>query len=81
MAFILTIPADIKTAQTSTAPLSNLSPVHQAFFEAKAKKGLTFEQIGKEIGRDEVWVSSLFYAQVRQFHHAPSPKSLNLPFQ
>ena len=26
--------------------------------------GLTFDQIAKAIGRDEVWVASAFYAQV-----------------
>lgn len=27
--------------------------------------GLTFDAIGKAIGRDEVWVASAFYGQVR----------------
>jgi cyanate lyase len=30
-------------------------------------KGLTFEQIGKEINKDEVWVAALFYGQVSLF--------------
>ena len=34
------------------------------FFEAKAKKGLTFDQIAKAIGKDEVWVAAAFYGQV-----------------
>jgi len=32
-------------------------------FEAKAKKALSFEQISKEIGRNEVAVAALFYGQ------------------
>jgi len=40
-------------------------------FEAKARKGLTFEEIGKAIGRDEVWVASVFYAQAK-----PEPKDI-----
>ena len=32
-------------------------------FEAKAKKQLSFEQIGKELGRSEVAVAALFYGQ------------------
>ncbi|KAF8526204.1 cyanate hydratase [Hysterangium stoloniferum] len=33
--------------------------------EAKAKKGLTFEQIGQAIGKDEVWVAALMYGQAK----------------
>jgi cyanate lyase len=35
-----------------------------ALFEAKARKGLTFDQIASEIGKDEVWVAAAFYGQV-----------------
>ena len=34
-------------------------------FEAKAKKQLSFEAIGKELGRSEVAVAALFYGQAR----------------
>ena len=34
-------------------------------FEAKAKKQLSFEQIGKELGRSEVAVAAIFYGQSR----------------
>jgi cyanate lyase len=32
---------------------------------AKRAKGLTFAELGKMIGRDEVWVAALFYGQAR----------------
>jgi cyanate lyase len=32
---------------------------------AKRAKGLTFADLGKVIGRDEVWVAALFYGQAR----------------
>jgi hypothetical protein len=31
--------------------------------------GVTFEQIAKAVGKDEVWVAALMYGQV-SFHHA-----------
>ena len=31
--------------------------------EAKERKGLSFEEIAKELGRNPVWVASLFYRQ------------------
>ncbi|KAL9632345.1 MAG: hypothetical protein Q9164_005374 [Protoblastenia rupestris] len=34
-------------------------------FEAKAAKNMTFEQIGKEIGRNEVAVAAIFYGQAQ----------------
>ena len=34
-------------------------------FEAKARKGLTFDEIAKAIGRDEVWVAAAFYGQAK----------------
>jgi cyanate lyase len=34
-------------------------------FDAKAKKGVTFEEIAKTIGRDEVAVAALFYGQAK----------------
>mmetsp|Transcript_1832 Transcript_1832/g.2636 ORF Transcript_1832/g.2636 Transcript_1832/m.2636 type:complete len:172 (+) Transcript_1832:43-558(+) len=33
----------------------------QLLLEAKKKSGLSFEQLGKSIGRSEVWVASLIY--------------------
>ena len=34
-------------------------------FEAKAKKGVSFEALAKELGRDEVAVAALFYGQTK----------------
>jgi cyanate lyase len=34
-----------------------------ALFAVKKKKGLSFADLGKAIGRDEVWVAALFYGQ------------------
>jgi cyanate lyase len=34
-------------------------------FEAKAKKKVTFEELAKELGRDEVAVAALFYGQAK----------------
>ena len=35
----------------------------QELLKAKKEKKLSFEDLGKLIGRDEVWVASLFYGQ------------------
>ncbi|KAL8822425.1 MAG: hypothetical protein Q9191_006840 [Dirinaria sp. TL-2023a] len=34
-------------------------------FEAKAKKGMTFEDIAKQLGRNEVAVAAIFYGQAQ----------------
>ena len=34
-------------------------------FEAKARKGLTFEQIANHLGKGEVWVAAAFYGQAK----------------
>jgi cyanate lyase len=39
--------------------------VTETLFTAKKKLGLSFAALGKEIGRDEVWVAALFYGQAR----------------
>ncbi|KZT20475.1 Cyanase [Neolentinus lepideus HHB14362 ss-1] len=53
-----------KVAST-VSPYSELPPICGRFFEAKAAKGLTFDQIGKAIGKDEMWVAAVFYAQAK----------------
>jgi len=50
---------------------SDLSPISSALFKAKAAKGLTFEQIAQKIGRNEIWVASVFYGQAK-----PTPDDL-----
>lgn len=41
----------------------NLPEVTGKLLDAKRKKGLTFEDIGEKLDRDEVWVAALFYRQ------------------
>ncbi|KAL0573234.1 Cyanate hydratase [Marasmius crinis-equi] len=53
------------TISTSTRPFSEVSSIHAQLFEAKARKGLSFEALAKELGRDEVWLASAFYGQAR----------------
>ncbi|KAJ3555052.1 hypothetical protein NM688_g2784 [Phlebia brevispora] len=49
----------------TSEPFNNLPAICTSLFEAKARKGYTFEQIGEKIGRDEVWVASAFYGQAK----------------
>ncbi|KAI0951408.1 Cyanate hydratase [Taiwanofungus camphoratus] len=57
----------------SSEPYADLPPICAALFEAKAKKGLTFDDIAKAIGRDEVWVAAMFYGQAKL-----SPEELSM---
>jgi cyanate lyase len=43
--------------------IPRLPPSSPTLFDAKKKKNLTFEAIGKEVGRDEVAIAALFYGQ------------------
>ncbi|OAP65760.1 cyanate hydratase [Fonsecaea erecta] len=43
----------------------NLPKSSVTLFEAKAQKKVSFEAIGKELGRDEVAVAALFYGQAK----------------
>lgn len=45
--------------------MPQLPAVSATLFEAKKAKKLTFEQIGKELGRGEVAVAALFYGQAK----------------
>lgn len=40
-----------------------ISEISQQLFAAKKAKGLTFTDLEKLLGRDEVWISALFYGQ------------------
>ena len=69
-----------QTVSSNTAPYSDLPPFCSILLEGKARKGsllltlrlrhltvypgLTFDQIGKAIGKGETWVAAAFYAQV-----------------
>ena len=41
----------------------DLPEITTELLAAKKAKRLTFEDLGKVIGRDEVWVAALFYRQ------------------
>ncbi|KAG5638106.1 Cyanate hydratase [Sphagnurus paluster] len=49
----------------NTPPHSNIPSHLHVLFEAKARKGLSFDQIAKTISRDEVWVAAAFYGQAK----------------
>jgi cyanate lyase len=43
----------------------DVSATTKELLDAKRAKGLTFAELGKVIGRDEVWVAALIYGQAR----------------
>jgi cyanate lyase len=43
----------------------NVSATTKELLEAKRARRFTFAELGKVIGRDEVWVAALFYGQAR----------------
>ncbi|KAJ7284435.1 cyanate lyase C-terminal domain-containing protein [Mycena rebaudengoi] len=53
------------TVPTNNVPYADLPSANSKLFEAKARKGLTFDQIAKAIGKDEVWVAAAFYGQAK----------------
>ncbi|PAV16687.1 Cyanase [Pyrrhoderma noxium] len=52
-----------RVPSTGNAPFTELPPICTQLAEAKARKGLTFEELGKIIGKDELWVAAAFYGQ------------------
>ncbi|KAM6489162.1 Cyanate lyase C-terminal domain containing protein [Amanita muscaria] len=50
---------------SETSPYAGLPPINVKLFEAKARKGLSFDQIAKSINKDEVWVAAAFYGQAK----------------
>ncbi|GHJ90248.1 hypothetical protein NliqN6_6650, partial [Naganishia liquefaciens] len=51
--------------RSTTSPLAGLPSACHVLLDAKAKKGLTFEQISEQIGKPEVWTAALFYGQAK----------------
>ncbi|KDE07276.1 cyanate hydratase [Microbotryum lychnidis-dioicae p1A1 Lamole] len=49
----------------SASVINSLASANQSLFEAKAAKGLTFDQIAKDLGRNEVYVAAVFYGQAK----------------
>ncbi|WYZ39007.1 hypothetical protein EsH8_III_000921 [Colletotrichum jinshuiense] len=54
-----------KLASLDPSMADRLPPHSQALFDAKARKGHTFEAIAKHLGRSEVAVAGIFYGQVQ----------------
>lgn len=50
---------------TNTEPFSQLPPILHQLHEAKARKGMTFEKLAKELGRNEIFVASIFYGHAK----------------
>jgi len=50
---------------SDNSPYADLPSIVSVLFEAKAQKGLSFDDIAKAIGRDEVWVAAAFYGQAK----------------
>nr|ANN44165.1 cyanate lyase [Volvariella volvacea] len=50
---------------SNNIPFSTLPPVCVKFLEAKARKGLTFDQIASVVGKDETWVAAALYGQAK----------------
>ncbi|KAF8071604.1 cyanate lyase C-terminal domain-containing protein [Lyophyllum atratum] len=46
-------------------PYAGLPAFSAKLFEAKARKGLTFDAIAQKIGKDEVWLAAAFYGQAK----------------
>lgn len=53
------------TTTTQKSLIPRLPESSPTLFEAKKAKNLTFEEIGKEIGRNEVAVAAMFYGQAK----------------
>ncbi|RUS20187.1 putative cyanate hydratase [Endogone sp. FLAS-F59071] len=51
--------------EAPSSQFSKLPPISARLFEAKKQKKLSFEQLGKRIGRSEVWVAAVFYGQAK----------------
>ncbi|KAG6827165.1 Cyanate hydratase [Tricholoma furcatifolium] len=52
-------------SNASTIPSLPPYSISTKLFEAKARKGLTFDQIAKALNKDEVWVAAAFYGQAK----------------
>jgi len=57
--------SNMSLATLDTRQHPNLRSSSETLFEAKAKKKVTFEELAKELGRDEVAVAALFYGQAK----------------
>ncbi|KAG8714893.1 Cyanate hydratase [Ceratobasidium sp. 394] len=53
------------TAVASSPVLPGLPPACRQLMDAKARKGMSFADVGKAIGKDEIWTAALFYGQAK----------------
>ncbi|KDR76429.1 hypothetical protein GALMADRAFT_225494 [Galerina marginata CBS 339.88] len=53
------------SSQSTEPPYSDLPPLSPLLFEAKNKKGCTFQQIADHMNKGEVWVAAGFYGQAK----------------
>ncbi|KAH7033238.1 cyanate hydratase [Microdochium trichocladiopsis] len=58
-------PKQTRVAVVDSSSGDRLPDYARMLFKAKADKQLTFEQIGSELGRNEVSVAALFYGQAQ----------------
>lgn len=56
------------SAVASSPVLPGLPSACKELFDAKARKGMSFAEIGKAIGKDEIWTAALFYGQAKPAH-------------
>jgi len=47
--------------------MAEISEITQLLLEAKREKGLSFQDLEKILGRDEVWIAAVFYRQASAF--------------
>ncbi|KAF8604060.1 Cyanase [Ceratobasidium sp. AG-I] len=59
------------SAVASSPVLPGLPSACKELFDAKARKGMSFAEVGKAIGKDEIWTAALFYGQAK-----PAPQDL-----
>ncbi|CAE6469220.1 unnamed protein product, partial [Rhizoctonia solani] len=64
-------PIQNSPSKASSPVLPSIPSACKQLFDAKAKKGLSFGEIGKAIGKDEIWTAALFYGQAK-----PAPEDL-----
>jgi len=57
--------SDLANVSSNIAPYADLPSVCSTLLEAKARKGVTFDDIAKALGKDEVWVAAAFYGQAK----------------
>ncbi|CCA71030.1 probable Cyanate hydratase [Serendipita indica DSM 11827] len=60
-----TLQASSTSKVASAEPLNRLPPILVTLHEAKARKGLSFDSLAKTLGRNEIYVASIFYGHAK----------------